>query len=139
MKKSKWTVNSYKKDNGEEPVSEFLDSLPAKERAKVLRTIQLLGDFGTMLGMPHRRSIDQDVYELRTILGKKIFRVFHFHYKNGEFILLNGFRKKLKKHHRVKSIVPNAIEMIIYDKKGGIRHEFFGKLRSRKLKRSGIC
>lgn len=97
MKKSKWTVNSYKKDNGEEPVSEFLDSLPAKERAKVLRTIQLLGDFGTMLGMPHRRSIDQDVYELRTILGKNIFRVFHFHYENGEFILLNGFRKKTQK------------------------------------------
>lgn len=97
MEKSKWTVNAYKKDNGEQPVSEFLDSLPAKERAKVLRTIQLLGDFGTMLRMPHRRSIDQDIYELRTSLGKNIFRVFHFHYENGEFILLNGFRKKTQK------------------------------------------
>lgn len=97
MEKSKWTVNAYKKDNGEEPAVEFLDSLPAKERAKVLRTIQLLGEFGPMLRMPHRRPIDQDIYELRTVLGNNIFRVFHFHYENGEFILLNGFRKKTQK------------------------------------------
>lgn len=97
MKKSKWTVNAYKKDNGEEPAAEFLNSLPPKERAKVLRTIQLLGDFGPTLRMPHRRPIEKDIYELRTILGSNIFRVFHFHYENGEFILLNGFRKKTGK------------------------------------------
>ena len=97
MEKPKWTVNAYKKDNGEEPAAEFLSSLPAKERAKVLRTIQLLGEFGPTLRMPHRRPIEKDIYELRTILGSNIFRVFHFHYENGEFILLNGFRKKTGK------------------------------------------
>lgn len=97
MEKPKWTVNAYKKANGEEPVAEFLNSLPPKERAKVLRTIQLLGEFGPMLRMPHRRPIEKDLYELRTILGNNIFRVFHFHYEDGEFILLNGFRKKTEK------------------------------------------
>ncbi|TDL95536.1 type II toxin-antitoxin system RelE/ParE family toxin [Macrococcus carouselicus] len=97
MANNKWKIDIYRKENGEEPVRNFLDSLPNKERAKVLRTFQLLEEFGTSLGMPHRRHIDEDIYELRTVLGNNIFRVFHFHYKEGTFILLNGFRKKTNK------------------------------------------
>lgn len=97
MEKPKWTVNAYKKTNGKEPVRKFLDSLSDKERVKVLRTIQLLSEFGPSLNMPHRRQIEKNLYELRTILGSNIFRIFHFHYENGEFILLNGFQKKSEK------------------------------------------
>ena len=46
-------VDFYHKKNGECPVEEYLDSLSPKLRAKTLRSIMLLEEFGCELRMPY--------------------------------------------------------------------------------------
>lgn len=97
MKKSNWDTVSYIKDNGEDPVREFLDSLNLKEKAKVLRSIQLLEEYGMELKGPHKSYLEDGIYELRTQLSSNIFRITLFHFQDNKIILLHGFRKKTQK------------------------------------------
>lgn len=97
MNKYKWTVENYVKENGVEPVELFLDSLPIKDEAKVLRTIQLLEEFGIELQKPHFNYMGNGLYELRAKVSTNIHRVLYFHYKERRFILLHGFTKKTQK------------------------------------------
>lgn len=92
-----WEVDFYTKENGEVPVEEFLDSLSDKEEAKVLRTIQLLEEFGIALKGPHCDYLGDGIYELRTKISTNIFRVLYFHFENGKFVLTHGFTKKTQK------------------------------------------
>lgn len=97
MNNNKWIVENYIKTNGSEPVDEFLDSLPPKDEAKVLRTIQLLEEFGNELKKPHFNFMGDGLFELRTKVSTNIHRVLYFHYQQGRFILLHGFTKKTQK------------------------------------------
>lgn len=76
-------------------VESLLESLHPKELAKVLRTIDLLDEFGTDLGLPHSRHMSDGLLELR-IRGKRELRIFYcFHKKHA--VLLHGFVKKSQK------------------------------------------
>jgi len=92
-----WDVDFYEKENGEVPVGEFLSSLTFKDRAKVLRSIQLLEEFGIELKGPHCDHLGDGIYELRAKVSSNIQRVLYFHYENGRFILTHGFTKKTQK------------------------------------------
>lgn len=73
----------------------FLESLNAKEIAKVIRTIELLEEFGNNLGMPHSRHMSDGLLELR-IRGTREIRIFYcFHKKRA--VLLHGCIKKTQK------------------------------------------
>lgn len=52
-----YDVEFYKKENGEVPVRDFLESLPPKLRAKTFREIELLKDHEPDLGKPHTKPI----------------------------------------------------------------------------------
>ncbi len=70
---------SYHVEITEEAI-EFILSLPVKMQAKILRTINLLKEFGYSLSEPHSKklkSID-GVFELRIKLGSDICRLFYF-------------------------------------------------------------
>ena len=70
----------------------FLESLNAKEIAKVIRTIELLEQFGNDLGMPHSRHLSDGLLELR-IRGTREIRIFYcFHKKRA--VLLHACIKK---------------------------------------------
>lgn len=97
MKKTQWETVPYIKANGEKPVSIFLDSLYPKEKAKVLRSIQLLEEFGMNLKGPHKDYLDDGIHELRTKLASNIFRVTLFHVEGNKIVLLHGFQKKTQK------------------------------------------
>ncbi len=71
---------------------EFLSGLPVQERAKIARVIDLLQEFGPLLGMPHARPVG-DLWELRAGAG----RLFYFAYTGRRFILLHGYRKQGQK------------------------------------------
>ena len=76
-------------------VETFLESLNAKEIAKVIRTIELLEEFGNDLGMPHSRHMSDGLLELR-IRGTREIRIFYcFHKKQA--ILLHACIKKTQK------------------------------------------
>lgn len=73
-------------------VKKFIASQEAPIIAKVLRTIDLLEQFGNQLQLPHSKSIGQGLFELR-ISGYKTIRIF-YGYHNQKAILFHGFIKK---------------------------------------------
>ncbi|OGG67264.1 hypothetical protein A3I99_03350 [Candidatus Kaiserbacteria bacterium RIFCSPLOWO2_02_FULL_45_11b] len=76
-------------------VETFLESLNEKEIAKVIRTIELLEEFGSDLGMPHSKHMSGGLLELR-IRGTREIRIFYcFH--NKQAVLLHACVKKTQK------------------------------------------
>ena len=96
-----WNVVYYKKENGEEPVVDFIASLPSKHRAKALWEVRLLAEHGKSLREPYTKSIQGEKYkglfELRVQQGKDISRVFYCLPVGNTFVLLHGFVKKMHK------------------------------------------
>lgn len=95
----KWEVIFYKDKRDNPPLIKFLDSLQAKESAKIARSIDLLEEYGLALGIPHIKKIEQNLWELRIIFGGNIFRIF-FSIMQMKIVLLHGFRKKTQKTPR---------------------------------------
>lgn len=73
-------------------VQEFIVRLEESTIAKVLRTINLLEQFGSRLQLPHSKPIGQGLFELR-IHGHQEIRIFYGYHQKGA-ILLHGFIKK---------------------------------------------
>lgn len=96
-----WKVLFYKKESGEEPVKDFITSLPKKHQAKAVWEIDLLADYGTGLREPYVKSIKGEKYkgllELRVQQGNDISRIFYFMPVGDTFVLLHGFVKKNQK------------------------------------------
>ncbi len=93
-----WEVVLYAKEDGEIPVLEFQRSLPAKHRAKSVRDIDMLAEFGPDLQEPFVKAIKGDRYrgmwELRTKFAGDISRIFYFLSSRKRFVLLHGYLKK---------------------------------------------
>ncbi|MCI1955831.1 MAG: type II toxin-antitoxin system RelE/ParE family toxin [Oscillospiraceae bacterium] len=93
-----WNVRLYAKENGEEPVSVFIASLPSKHQAKALWEIDLLEEHGAALREPYVKAVSGERYkgmmELRIQHGSDISRIFYFFPVRDTFILLHGFVKK---------------------------------------------
>lgn len=73
----------------------FIESLTEKEVAKVIRTVELLEEFGNTLGMPHSRHMSDGLLELR-IRGTREIRIFYCFHKN-KVVLLHACVKKTQK------------------------------------------
>jgi hypothetical protein len=76
-------------------VENFFESLNEKEIAKVIRTVELLEEFGSNLGMPHSRHMSGGLLELR-IRGNREVRVFYCFHKNKAFLLHACIKKSEK-------------------------------------------
>lgn len=83
-------VNSFKK---------FLDSLPKKDRAKLLETIAKVENNGLLQSqkMQWTKKIDNNLYEIRSKFSSNIQRAIYFHYENNEYVITHGFTKKTQK------------------------------------------
>ncbi len=92
-----YKISVYQDESGNEPMVEFLNSLPAKHRAKALRTIDLLAEFGRDLKAPYTKHLEKELWELRVKQGSDISRIFYFAEIGGSFVLLHGFVKKSQK------------------------------------------
>ena len=89
---SGWSVEFYTDARGKTPALEFLRSLSSKDRASLLRAIDLLKEFGVALGLPHARPIE-GLWELRGGSG----RLFYFAHTGRRIVILHGYRKKGRK------------------------------------------
>ncbi len=85
-----WKIYFYEDHRGRSPSRDFINSLPAKDRARVNNAFRLLEEFGTDLGMPHARRIEGRLWELRP--GDN--RLFYFLLVKRTFVILHGFRKQ---------------------------------------------
>ena len=54
-----WNIEYYQSGTSKSPVEEFIDSLDAKSRASIARTLDLLEEFGISLGMPYARHLEK--------------------------------------------------------------------------------
>ncbi len=85
----------YKTEAGNEPVREWLKSLPREDRRIIGEDIKT-AQYGWPLGMPLIRKIGRGLWEVRSNVSSGIARVF-FTVKDSLMILLHGFVKKSQK------------------------------------------
>jgi len=78
-----------------DPVEEFIYKLQKPTIAKVLKTIELLEQFGYQLGMPHAKKIRLDLFELR-VRGIQEVRILYT-FKDQKIHLIHAFVKKTQK------------------------------------------
>lgn len=94
---SNYIINFFKKQDGNCPVEEFLDSLDNKMRAKILLAIALLETNGPQLREPYSKPLGDGIFEIRAKQGNNITRTLYFFYDGKQIILTNGFVKKTQK------------------------------------------
>ena len=85
----------YKTEAGNEPVREWLKSLPRDDR-KAIGEDMKTAQYGWPLGMPLIRKLERGLWEVRSNISTGIARVF-FTVKDSLMILLHGFVKKSQK------------------------------------------
>ena len=90
-------VELYSTADGDEPVADFLNSLPSKHWAKAFHEIDLLAEFGNALKEPCVKHIKGDIWELRIRFSSDISRIFYFTWQSDTIVLLHGFVKKTQK------------------------------------------
>jgi phage-related protein len=93
----KYIIEFYHRKDGSCPVEEFLDSLDFKHRAKMLKSIQLIEEFGIDLREPYSKPLGEGIFEFRAKLGSDIMRVLYFFHARKCVVLTNGFLKKTQK------------------------------------------
>ena len=64
----------FRNESGSEPVRDFLRDLPPEDR-KIVGTDIKEVQFGWPLGMPLVRKMEKDLWEVRSRLERRIFRV----------------------------------------------------------------
>ena len=96
-RRMQFMVAFYEKSDGTKPAVEFLQSLDNKMRAKMLRAIGLLQEFGGDLREPFSKPLGDGIFELRAQVGNNISRVLYFFIVGKRIILTNGFIKKTQK------------------------------------------
>jgi phage-related protein len=85
----------YKSLSGNEPVRDWLKSLPKEDRKAIGEDIKT-AQYGWPLGMPLIRKIERGLWEVRSDISTGIARVF-FTVRDSLMVLLHGFVKKSQK------------------------------------------
>ena len=79
-------------------LEDFLHTLDSKERAKVIRNIQLFAEVEFNLSEQFLKQIDGKLRELRIKFRSNQHRVFYFIIEKDTVVLLNGFTKQTHKN-----------------------------------------
>ena len=74
----------------------------------MIRVTKLLEEFGTELGMPESRYLEDGIYELRAVQGSDIARCLYFFVIGNKAIVTNGFIKKTQ--NTPKEVIEKAKE-----------------------------
>ena len=93
-----WKIIEYEITRGERPVAEFIKKQQSQAIAKIAHLIDLLEIHGSLLGMPHAKKLDANLYELR-LRGKEEIRII-YGFKGKIIYLLHGFKKQKQKTPR---------------------------------------
>src|SRR3989338_6432014 len=80
-------------EQGHNPVKDFIDSLPVKERAKIFAYIVELKNQGHNLRRPMAGYLGNGIYELRP----KSNRIFYFFFLKDNAVLVHAAMKKTNK------------------------------------------
>src|SRR3972149_3160571 len=93
----KWEIIYYETRQDNSPIRNFIQNLDAKTRNKIADVLDLLEEFGILVGPPHSKKVSSTpLWELR-ILGSDNIRIFYVAIVNRRFLLLHAFLKKKQK------------------------------------------
>lgn len=93
----KWQVVYFINNEGDNPVSEFLDTLLDNQQAKILRILHNIKEYGLSSVIPHVRKLSGTLlWEIR-ILGQDNIRVIYVVPGELKVLVLHGFVKKKQK------------------------------------------
>lgn len=97
MSELQWTIVYYVSPSGDNPVSDFLDSLSENQQTKVLRILSYIKDYGLSSVIPHTKKLTgTPLWEIR-ILGKDNIRILYGIPLSHAVLVLHGFVKKSQK------------------------------------------
>jgi phage-related protein len=86
----------FKTEGGQEPVREWINTLPREEQRLIGKRI-LAVQYGWPVGLPLVRKLEEDLWEVRVTLDKRIARVLFTVREGVLMLLLHGFIKKSQK------------------------------------------
>lgn len=84
----------YKEADGSVPMSDWLDGLQLKHRAKCLKWIGILRSFGHELRRPEADYLRDGIHELRLRYQSLNYRMLYFFHGNQVVVLTHGLRKE---------------------------------------------
>jgi phage-related protein len=94
---SKHRVKYYFNPNGLSPVEKFLNSLKPTIKSKIIRTFQIIEDFGPQLVRNKIKKLSgTPLWEIK-ISGKNTVRMIYFYHHHHQLLILHGFIKKTQK------------------------------------------
>lgn len=94
---NKWKVIYYVSSSGNNPVSDFLDSLDKPTQTKLLRVVGNIEEYGLLSAIPHIKKLSgTPLWEIR-VLGKSNARIIYVVPTKTSILLLHGFIKKTNK------------------------------------------
>ena len=97
MRKSKFDVSFFQKEDGTKPAEDFIAELSPKMIAKIIRLIDMLKTNGSDLREPYSKHLDDGIFEIRAQVGSDISRVLYFFMVGKKIIITHGFIKKTQK------------------------------------------
>lgn len=92
----------YRDKHGESKIVEYLDLLGEQaktnkdarvNREKILSYMAALAEYGTRIGAPIVKHIEDDLWELRPLAN----RIFFFYWKDNKFVMVHHYIKKSQK------------------------------------------
>lgn len=96
MSNALWRVVYYETNDGEAVVENEMRAFGEKDFARILRTINLLEEFGIELDGGYVEHVEGKIWELRV----SKYRILYFTFHNKQFVLLRVFMKKTNKTPR---------------------------------------
>jgi phage-related protein len=96
MSEDRWSAVYYETVDGEEVVENEMKDFGAKSFTRILRTIELLEEFGIGLDEDYVEQVEGKIWELRI----SRYRVLYFAFHGKQFVLLRAFMKKTRKTPR---------------------------------------
>lgn len=92
-----WKVIYYISPSGDNPVSDFLDSLNQQSQAKLLRVVKHIEESGLQSIIRHVKKLSGTPFWEIRILGQDNVRVIYVVPTKSHILLLHGFTKKVQK------------------------------------------
>lgn len=86
----------YTRLNGHTEFIEFLQTLPQKDKQKLLATISVIQEQGLLVAqrMKWIKKLDNDIFEIRSKVSSNIQRALYFHVVDNRYVITHGFTKK---------------------------------------------
>lgn len=90
-------IRYYESHAGRRPSNGVYDGLDVKMRAKVFGRLELLEEYGSQIGMPFSRHLEDGIFELRLAQGGNTVRILYFFAVGRTIVLTHGFVKKTRR------------------------------------------